>query len=194
MTAVAFTILGEPASKANSREIVTRKKRRADGSMQSVPASIKSAKARDYEADALKQIPPRFRIRIEADVVVVLRIFYASRRPDLDESVVLDVLQDRWSKRIKDAGGRVLRERQLLQAGVYMNDRQVREKHVFWGLDKSSPRVEVVVAPLDAEQMDLLKDLPTVVPLGETMQASTEVRGPGAGPYADQLDPAGVQF
>lgn len=129
---ISFTILGEPASKANSRQIVTIGGR---------PSSIKSKKARGYEVDALPQIPMEARVRIEGPVCVTLTIFYASERPDLDESVVLDVLQDRWSKR--DSNGR----RELLQAGVYCNDRQVREKHVFHAIDKVRPRVVVVVAP-----------------------------------------------
>lgn len=129
---ISFTIFGEPASKANSRQIVTIGGR---------PSSIKSKKARCYEVDALPQIPMEARVRIEGPVCVTLTIFYASERPDLDESVVLDVLQDRWSKR--DSNGR----RELMQAGVYRNDRQVREKHVFHAIDKVRPRVVVVVAP-----------------------------------------------
>ena len=49
MSQIRFTILGEAASKANSREIVVRGGR---------PASIKSEKALKFEANALKQIPP----------------------------------------------------------------------------------------------------------------------------------------
>lgn len=80
---------------------------------------------------------------------VTLRIFYASQRPDLDESIVLDVLQDRYGRRGTLNGEPV---RELLQHGVYRNDRQVREKHVFHGIDKANPRTEVVVEPLQAQQ------------------------------------------
>jgi hypothetical protein len=52
---------------------------------------------------------------------VKIKIYYASERPDLDESVVLDVLQAKFSP-AKDG------PRQLLRAGVYRNDRQVRKK------------------------------------------------------------------
>lgn len=144
---IRFTILGEPASKANSRKIVTIGGR---------PKPIKSPKARNYEADALMQIPLAARVRMEGPVRVALRIWYASERPDLDESVVLDVLQDRYSPAKKDKAGNVVRERQLLQPGVYRNDRQVREKHVYWGLDKANPRTEIVIAPLQAQQRELL--------------------------------------
>mgnify|MGYP002148142838 FL=1 len=78
-----------------------------------------------------------------------MRIYYASERPDLDESVVLDVLQDVYSPSKKDkTTGDVIRPRELVQCGVYRNDRQVREKHIYHAIDRTSPRVEVVVEPL----------------------------------------------
>jgi hypothetical protein len=33
----------------------------------------------------------------------------------------------------------------VIRRGVYLNDRQIKEKHVFWGLDKTNPRVEVEI-------------------------------------------------
>lgn len=150
---ITFTILGEPASKANSRVLSTigpKDNRRT--------ILRKGDKALSYESDALRQIPPRARQRLEGPVRVTLRIFYASERPDLDESIVLDVLQDRWSKRTKAAEGEPEPERKLLQAGVYRNDRQVREKHVFHGIDRKNPRAEIVVEALQAQQPDLLPD------------------------------------
>lgn len=142
MSPIKFTILGEPASKANSRKIA-----KIAGRM----ASIKSEKALDFEANALKQIPPAARVRIACPVRVTMHIFYASERPDLDESVVLDVLQDRYksiklTKADRELG--VKPQRVLIQKGVYVNDRQVREKHIYWGIDKRNPRVEVMVEPL----------------------------------------------
>ena len=138
MSRIAFTIIGQPASKANSRQIVTINGR---------PSSIKSKESLAYERDALRQIPPSARQRLEGQVRVTLRIWYASERPDLDESVVLDVLQDRFTKR--DG------VRTLVQHGVYRNDRQVREKHVFHGIDRKNPRTEVVVEPLQAQQLEM---------------------------------------
>lgn len=139
---IQFTILGEPASKANSRKLVTIGGR---------PSTIKSEKARNYEADAVRQIPPKFRVQLTGPVRVTLRIFYASQRPDLDESVVLDVLQDRY----KTTGKGDAKRRELVQKGVYINDRQVREKHVFHGIDKANPRTEVIVESLEAQQVGL---------------------------------------
>lgn len=135
---VAFTIFGEPASKANSRKIV---------SFGGRTAIAKSKKALGYEADALSQIPPRCRVQYEGPVCVTLRIYYATERPDLDESLILDVLQDRFEGK-GDA-------RRLIQRGVYRNDRQVREKHVYHGIDRANPRTEVLVEPMQMQQPTL---------------------------------------
>lgn len=143
---IRFTLYGEPASKANSRQIVTIGDR---------PSSIKSKKARNYEADAVMQIPPAARRRIEGPVRIWLRIYYASERPDLDESIVLDVLQDRYGKAPKDADGKACGPRPLLQAGVYRNDRQVREKHVFHAIDRKNPRVDVAIEAMQVQQQEI---------------------------------------
>jgi|TARA_E500000318_G_scaffold29320_2_gene29288 Holliday junction resolvase RusA-like endonuclease len=121
----SFVILGEPASKANSRKIVNFGKR---------VALIKSQKARDYEKIFADQCPVLKNL-IETDVKVELIIYYASRRPDLDESVILDCMQGK----------------------IYVNDRQVKQKHIYWGLDKERPRTHVRVSPL--ETCDLPSDI-----------------------------------
>lgn len=147
---IAFVIFGQPYSKANSRLIVDMP---IKGTDRKRPAVVKSKDAQQYERDALRQIPPYARRRLEGPVRVTLRIFYASERPDLDESVVLDVLQDRYAGKGE--------ARQLVQHGVYRNDRQVREKHVFHSIDRKNPRAEIVVEPLQAQQVDLLGPAPT---------------------------------
>jgi len=60
-------------------------------------------------------------------------------------------LQDRYAK-VK-RGSRKARE--LVQKGVYLNDRQVREKHVYHGIDRTNPRTEIIVEPLAAQQCAL---------------------------------------
>ena len=150
---IAFTIFGEPASKANSRELATIGPKDARRTI-----LRKSDKALSYERDALRQIPPVARVRLEGPVRVTLRIWYASERPDLDESVVLDVLQDRWG-RTKPQNPIVPGHRVLLQPGVYRNDRQVREKHIFHGIDRANPRVRVEVEALQAQQIGVPQEL-----------------------------------
>jgi len=111
-----FTIYGEPASKANSRKLVMFGKR---------PAFIKSDKARAYLKDFQSQVPQLDDL-MEGDVKVTMTIYYKSRRPDLDESVILDAMEK----------------------FIYKNDRQVKEKHIFWGLDVLNPRAEIQVEEL----------------------------------------------
>ncbi len=125
---IEFIIYGEPASKANSRQIVTINGR---------PAVIKSKKARDYERDAMRQIPATAKLMLEGELVVHLWVYYATQRPDLDESVILDVLQGKMEK----SGQRMI----CVRRGVYLNDRQVREKHVYHHIDKINPRVKIRV-------------------------------------------------
>ena len=114
MQALSQIIFGEPASKANSRRVV-----RYGG----VSRLIKSAKALSY-VDIFKSQVTVMKQPLEGDVVVTMHVFYASRRPDLDESLILD----------------------LLQGCVYLNDRQVKEKHIYWHLDKVNPRTHITVA------------------------------------------------
>ena len=121
---INFIIEGEPASKSNSRKIVKFGNR---------PALIKSDKARNYEKEFAPQCPTLEKL-IEKDVKVELIIYYASRRPDLDESVILDCMQGK----------------------IYVNDRQVKQKFVYWGLDRDRPRTHVRVSPL--ESCDLPSD------------------------------------
>lgn len=67
---------------------------------------------------------------LELPCVAHITIWYGSRRPDLDESLILDLLQVD-PKKYKD------------NKGVILNDRQVREKHIYWRLDPANPRCEI---------------------------------------------------
>lgn len=158
---IRLTLLGEPASKANSRQIVMMGR-----GPKARPAVIKSEKARDYERDAIKQIPLAAKVMLQGPVRVTIRVFYASERPDLDESVILDVLQAKFEKqhvryeKLADGLGiQSIEERVCVRRGVYLNDRQVREKHIFHAIDRKNPRAEIEVEQLVAE----LFDIPVVV-------------------------------
>lgn len=113
MEDIILTIKGEPASKANQRRSVIN-----NGRMM----FIKSKKALDYSKSFLKQCPTLDDL-LEQDLCVEMKIFYASRRPDLDESLILDLLQGR----------------------IYKNDRQVKQKIITWGLDKENPRTYIKI-------------------------------------------------
>lgn len=95
---VSYTILGEPASKANSRKLVRFGNR---------PASIRSDKARAY-ADAVAMQVPILDPLMEGELRVECTIYYASQRPDLDPSIIWDALQGRVYK-----NDRQLREQHL---------------------------------------------------------------------------------
>ena len=130
MQVLSITILGEPASKANNRKLVH---------FHGMSRLIKSTKARNY-CDAFKQqcnlLLDKNAELMEGDVKVFMKIYYASRRPDLDESLILD----------------------LLQGYAYKNDRQVKEKHIVWGLDKENPRTEITVEKKAPEQSGAKKE------------------------------------
>lgn len=140
---IEFTIYGQAASKANSRRLVK---------IDEQPRSIKSKAALEFEKAMLKQIPPKARVRLEGPVRVSLRMWYETERPDLDETIVLDCLQDRYKTRKTKAGP----VRELVQKGVYRNDRQVRAKVVVHAIDRTNPRVHVIVEPLQMQQQELM--------------------------------------
>lgn len=114
---VTIVILDEPASKANSREIVRFGNR---------PASIKSKKARDYTQSVRAQVKPLKEL-LTCPIHLDIDIYYASMRPDMDESIILDALQGL----------------------IYKNDRQVWSRNVRRGLSKARPRAIVHVSTLE---------------------------------------------
>jgi len=118
LQALVQIIFGEPASKANSRRVV-----RFGG----VSRLIKSEKALSYSDMFKQQCRPLARL-MTGDLRVTLHIWYASRRPDLDESLILD----------------------LMQGLIYENDRQVKERHAYWGLDPENPRAEILIERIEA--------------------------------------------
>jgi Holliday junction resolvase RusA-like endonuclease len=113
MRSVRLILHGEPASKANSRRLVT---------IRGQARLIKSQKALDYVAAVKRTYPPLSPL-LEGDLRMTADVFYASRRPDLDVSLILDALQDI----------------------VYRNDRQVREMHLYHHLDRENPRAEITI-------------------------------------------------
>ena len=89
-------------------------------------ASIKSDKARRYWRSAEEQLPSDV-VPTEKDVCVEMVIYYSTRRPDLDESLILDILQ----------------------GYIYKNDRQVKQKKIYWQLDRVNPRAIIRVTELE---------------------------------------------
>lgn len=130
MGPLKFTILGEAASKANARRLVTS---RASGKL----ISIKSAKALAYFHNAALQVP-NLPQPFDVPVKVTIHLYYSTERPDLDESVLLDAMQQTRIKTGKN-------QWRVVRSGVYLNDRLVREKHIIHHIDAENPRAEVTV-------------------------------------------------
>ena len=121
----SLIIKGEPASKANSRRYAL---------ISGKPRFIKSKKALGYTKLFKLQCPTRKNL-FSKDLFVAIKIYYASRRPDLDPSLILDLLQD----------------------NVYTNDRLVKGQYIEWGLDKENPRALIVVSTLDNKDLAMSK-------------------------------------
>lgn len=119
---ISFTILGDPASKANSRRIVK--------TPSGKPLVIKSEKAMLY-ADMFRIQCPCLKVPVSEPVKVSMTIWYASMRPDLDESLILDLMQGR----------------------IYLNDRQVVEKHISRGPSSNTPRCRINIASVSGEKI-----------------------------------------
>ena len=113
-------IKGEPASAKNQRRIVF---------VGATPRIIKSKKALDYVKSFNDQCPVLDPL-IGDDVVILLDVYYASRRPDL---AACDLIMD------------------LLQGRVYKNDRQVKGTLSLWNLDKENPRCRIRVKRLSVD-------------------------------------------
>ena len=120
-------IQGELCSKSNSRRIVNRGK---------YPRVIKSEKALNYEESSRIQIQSQLgthKTFLEY-VGIEVHVWYASRRPDLDISLLQDILE---------------------KNGIYKNDRQVAEIRAVKYLDKENPRVLVKIREHDKESVRL---------------------------------------
>ena len=110
-------IFGEPASKSNSRRLV---------SIKGKPRVIKSKKALEYSKNFENQAKPPD-VPVEGDVRLEVTIWYRTRRPDLDPSLIMDLLQ---------------------KVQVIENDRQIKEIHAVHRLDKENPRADITIAKL----------------------------------------------
>ena len=90
------------------------------------PGLIKSDEARAYEQEVLWQVRTLPKL-LEGDLVATAHVYYKTRRKDLDIELLFDCLQGR----------------------IYQNDRQIKEKHLYWHLDKYSPRVEIHIMEVE---------------------------------------------
>lgn len=116
---VVLTIYGQCYSMKNSK--IPRR---------NAPGMLKHPKARQFERDFMLQVRPEHRKELgsrKRPLRATVSIFYPSLRQDLDGELVFDLLQ---------------------KAHVVLNDRYIREKHIYGGVDKKNPRVEISVEEL----------------------------------------------
>lgn len=117
---VSFVILGHLPSMKNRRRIIQNKRT----GQRSV---IKSEESLRYAIAFGLQVPPECKQALggeKAPLRAIVSVFYNSFRSDLDCAAVYDLLQ---------------------QTGVVSNDRWIREKHEYAGVDKLNPRVEITI-------------------------------------------------
>jgi len=112
-----FIIYGNLPRKSNSRRIV--KNRRTKKVM-----IIKSENALNYSQNFLLQMMQYQYKTLTSPIILTVTIFYQSKRNDLSEELLMDLLQE--CKLIK-------------------NDRQIWGKHIYKKIDKEKPRVEFKV-------------------------------------------------
>lgn len=154
MTCIAFTLRGQCVSLKNAYRVITIA---GHGSLK------KSDEMKAYERSVLLQIPAEARQELEGPVRVTFRAYYTWEGPDLDCAVLLDLMQTQHAtvrgKLLKVADGKFKHgpgTRVVTHKGVYGNDRQVRELHLYHGIDKVNPRVEVTVEALQPQQAGLV--------------------------------------
>lgn len=147
---VRFVIPGEPASKANQRQLVSlggvfvnpewiemcRANQHVAGAMQlgdllakkkkigGLPRLIKSKKALAY-ARAVTRHAPRVNPLLVGELKMLVLTYYATQRPDLECEVLRDALQ----------------------GIVYKNDRQLRSVAMEHAIDRDNPRSVVIISP-----------------------------------------------
>lgn len=88
---------------------------------------IKHPYALKFEEDFLYQVKPHQKLglgSIDQPLRVTVRIYYPSMRQDADAEIIFDLLQ---------------------KAGVIANDRYIREKHIYAGIDTKNPCCHIVV-------------------------------------------------
>ena len=116
------TIQGRLVSKANSRRAVAGR----TNAGKSFTRYIKSQSAMDFEQEALWQLKKIVGNKkpLQGNIALEVTVFYQSKRPDLDISLLMDVLE---------------------KAGVYENDRQIHQIVATKMYDKENPRVHFMV-------------------------------------------------
>jgi hypothetical protein len=115
----AGVIRGEPTPRARMLDVVI-----TDGT----PRLVKSEPARVWQNRAMWQLLNRRPARpLAVELALDCRFWSSAARPAIDEALVVDVLE---------------------RAAIIAHAGQIREKHVFAGVDRADPRVAVTLTRL----------------------------------------------
>ena len=109
---VTMTVDGMLPSLKNQRRIVTNRRT-------GKPISIKSQAAMEYENHFISKVPNKYKKNYEGPVSLRVRVWYPSKRNDLDVEFLCDLLQ---------------------KAEIIKNDRQIMHKEAWKGKDADHPR------------------------------------------------------
>jgi Holliday junction resolvase RusA-like endonuclease len=107
---------------------------KSNGSIKTRYGIVKSKSARAFEHAFLWQaktwdIP---KIPYEGLVIMTCRLYYPTRKNDLDNTLLKDLIQ---------------------KAGIIKNDRQIRGEYNFWGLEKSEPYCDFWLEGIESEEV-----------------------------------------
>jgi len=116
-------VYGQLPSMKNSRIITVRNGK---------PCTFKSAKAQEYAKNFAKQITGNLKYKIDVPVELEARIYYSSKRPDLDESLLMDCMEANE---------------------IITNDRLIWKKKIEKFFSKNDPRCIFSVRPLSEEEI-----------------------------------------
>lgn len=128
---ISVVIYGQTFSKSNSR-IFTH--------ISGKPRLIKKKEVQDFVNTSLLQLKSQLRnhTTFEGKVIFEANIYYRSNRSDLDESLLMDIIEQKKDKKTGI----------ILLNGIYKNDRQIVEKHIYKHIDKNNPRAEITVTEI----------------------------------------------
>lgn len=128
---ISVVIHGQTFSKSNSRIFTY---------ISGKPRLIKKKEVQDFVNTSLLQLKSQLRnhTTFEGKVIFEANIYYRSNRSDLDESLLMDIVEQKKDKKTGI----------ILFKGIYKNDRQIVEKHIYKHIDKNNPRAEITVTEI----------------------------------------------
>jgi Holliday junction resolvase RusA-like endonuclease len=137
---VHLTLNGNLPRKSNSRQMVTNK-------YTGRTMFIKSPEALQFERDAQAQIPQEARLDLRGRVRLTAHIHYANSRSDLSDEMLCDVIQTKFETKTVDG----VKLKSLKHVGIIKDDNQIKEKHLYWHLDKEHPHIEFEIEELEPQ-------------------------------------------